>query len=476
MIAADSAGNVFIPDVGAISEQQKYTVAATGSTYKLLFEGEETTGLPYNAAEYEVAEALEALAKIGPGNVSVCRSGQTYTVSYGGTLEKIDLPLLSADSTNLTEGVCHQTRNGGRRHQRTATLKEYAPNGTPKQTITCAACPSGGFTATPAGVAIDGEDNLYVADPAKSRVVIFHATPGTRPTTRRSRRPISPGAVRSVAVDPVTKQVFVGGDDGGGFHVKGYEPNGTLFADFGLGMFPGTFATFFGTEQLTVDGNTGTVYVGDLLHLRRNLATALVGFIPAPAPTIVAQPATVDRSVHPRDDERHGQPERDTRPQLQIRIRARHHLRHHGALHRPRLRDRTGAGERRGDRPDAGHQLPLPDRRDQRIRDHGRRRSGIQNPDRESERRHRRRLGAAVDGDARRNGQPDRPPADRMPLRIRARRHLRQRSSVHEPAGLGQRRRGRHGVGLRAGAEHELPLPARRDQRRRQARSPRTAN
>jgi hypothetical protein len=294
MIAADSTGNVFIPDIGAISEQQKYTVAATGGTYKLLFEGEETTDLPYNAAEFEVAEALEALAKIGSGNVSVSRSGQTYTVSYGGALEKIDLPLLTADNTNLTEGAVTKLETVVDGTNAPPTLKEYAPNGTPRQTITCAACPSGAFTATPAGIAIDGEDNLYVADPAKSRVVIFHATPGN-PTDYTTTAPteLSPGAVRSVAVDPATKQVFVGGDDGGGFHVKGYEPNGTLFADFGLGMFPGTFAGFFGTEQLTVDGNTGTVYVGDLVTFGENLATALVGFIPAPAPTIVAKPATV---------------------------------------------------------------------------------------------------------------------------------------------------------------------------------------
>ena len=88
---------------------------------------------------------------------------------------------------------------------------------------------------------------------------MFHASPGN-PTNYSAIAPteFDVGPVRSFAVNPVTGQLFVGGDDGAGFHVKAYEPDGTLFADFAQGVFSGNFA-FFGTEQLAIDANDGTV-------------------------------------------------------------------------------------------------------------------------------------------------------------------------------------------------------------------------
>ena len=104
IIGADSDGNVFIVDVGAINEQQKFTVAATGGNYTLTFDGQETAPLEWNAGGFEVETALAALSKIGAENVSVSQSGQTYTLSFQNALANTNLPLVSADSTNLIEG------------------------------------------------------------------------------------------------------------------------------------------------------------------------------------------------------------------------------------------------------------------------------------------------------------------------------------------------------------------------------------
>jgi hypothetical protein len=297
-IAADSSGNVFSPDIGPISEQQKFTVAATGGTYQLIFEGEKTAPLAWNSGGYEVEQALTALPSIGEGNLYIQQSGQTYTIVFQNVLAYTNLPLIGADSSGLTEGSVTHIETAVDGTNAPPSVKEFSPGGKLLQTLNCSTCPSGAFTSPSAGVAIDDADNLYVADPSKSRVVIFHATPGS-PTNYSSVAPteIQPGAVRSLAVDPVTHQIFVGGDDGEGFHVKGYEVDGTKFADFGLGFFAGNF-TFFGTEQLAVNAATGMVYVNEFSFSESGYEPRIYGYSPAPPPAIESEDATVEASRH----------------------------------------------------------------------------------------------------------------------------------------------------------------------------------
>ena len=297
-IAADGSGNVFSSDVGPISEQQKFTVAATGGTYELIFEGEETTPIPYNAGGYEVEQALMALPSIGEGNLFIQSSGQTYTIVFQNTLANKNLPLIGANSSGLTEGTVTHIETLVNGTNAPPSVKEFSPGGKLLQTLDCSACLSGAFTSAPTGVAVDNGNNLYVADPGMSRVVVFHASPGS-PTDYSAVAPteLQPGAVRSLAVDPATSQIFVEGNDGEGFHIKGYDPSGTKFADFGLGSFSGNFNSF-GTQQLAVDSTTGMVYANEVACCENGFEVKIYGFSPAPPPTIESEGATVEASRH----------------------------------------------------------------------------------------------------------------------------------------------------------------------------------
>ena len=76
-----------------LSEVQSLNVTnANGGTYKLRFKGEETASLPFNASGAEVKAALEALAAIGAGGVSV----SSNQVAFSGSLAYTDVPPIEA--------------------------------------------------------------------------------------------------------------------------------------------------------------------------------------------------------------------------------------------------------------------------------------------------------------------------------------------------------------------------------------------
>jgi hypothetical protein len=86
--------------------QEVLPSGATGGTFKLRFEGVETTPLPYNATHAEVEAALEALSTVGAGNASVSEgspsySGRDHIVTFKGALANTDVPLLEADISSL---------------------------------------------------------------------------------------------------------------------------------------------------------------------------------------------------------------------------------------------------------------------------------------------------------------------------------------------------------------------------------------
>lgn len=92
------------------NEVQRFRVRppVTGGTFKLIFEGQETTPLDFDASPAEVQTALVALPAIGAGNVSVKEGEQgtrSYTVTYSHALGSIDLPNLEGDSSLLTGGT-----------------------------------------------------------------------------------------------------------------------------------------------------------------------------------------------------------------------------------------------------------------------------------------------------------------------------------------------------------------------------------
>lgn len=86
------------------------TVTATAGTYTLSFSGAVTGPIAYNATAADLQAALEGLATIGAGNVSVTG---TYLVTFGGTLATTPVPPLVADGTGLTGTVTTATVTPG---------------------------------------------------------------------------------------------------------------------------------------------------------------------------------------------------------------------------------------------------------------------------------------------------------------------------------------------------------------------------
>jgi hypothetical protein len=93
-------------DGGGTNEQQKIQIddAVSGGTFKLTYNGEDTTTIAYNAAAGVVEDALEALSTIGVGNVTVSGASPEWTVTFQGTFAATDVMLITGDGTNLTGG------------------------------------------------------------------------------------------------------------------------------------------------------------------------------------------------------------------------------------------------------------------------------------------------------------------------------------------------------------------------------------
>ena len=98
--AAGAAGVATVVPGGAGNEVQQVTLSASRGTFALRF-GESTGPIAHDAEASDVQAALEALPSIGAGNVSVTRSGQVYTIEFTGALGNQDVPLITADATNL---------------------------------------------------------------------------------------------------------------------------------------------------------------------------------------------------------------------------------------------------------------------------------------------------------------------------------------------------------------------------------------
>lgn len=95
--------------VAGNNEKQKIKVEAKKGTFKLTFEGQESGAIKFNASSAELKAALEAMSKIGAGNVEVTggpgsESGSTpYVVEFKGTLAEANVTMLAAVVTGLEE-------------------------------------------------------------------------------------------------------------------------------------------------------------------------------------------------------------------------------------------------------------------------------------------------------------------------------------------------------------------------------------
>lgn len=105
--AAPTFGCVHSPSA---NEVQTVTVDATGGTFKLSFNGSQTSAIAENAAAAAVRAALEALPSIGVGNVTVTGpAGGPYAVTFISSLASADQPMMTTDATLLTGGASTAT-------------------------------------------------------------------------------------------------------------------------------------------------------------------------------------------------------------------------------------------------------------------------------------------------------------------------------------------------------------------------------
>jgi hypothetical protein len=86
-----------------VNEIQSVTVEAGGGTFTLSYSGQTTAAIAYNAAATVVQAALEDLANIGSGQVSVTGDdGGPWAVEFTGTLAETNVDLMTADDASLT--------------------------------------------------------------------------------------------------------------------------------------------------------------------------------------------------------------------------------------------------------------------------------------------------------------------------------------------------------------------------------------
>lgn len=105
-MAAETAPEQPACDAVGTNEEQNVAITGTptGGSFTLSLLGYVTSSIAYNAATSAVQTALEALASVGTGNVTVGGSVGDYDVEFVGDLAGINLPTMVA-SASLTGGT-----------------------------------------------------------------------------------------------------------------------------------------------------------------------------------------------------------------------------------------------------------------------------------------------------------------------------------------------------------------------------------
>lgn len=124
VLTKNAAGTKVIEYTGAgnLNEIQTVTISGvpTGGTFDLVFDGERTALLPFNATAAAVQTALEALPNIDPGDVTVTGGpgpATPYVVTFGGQYGETSVAMFVPES-QLTGGTTPavsvaQTQQGG---------------------------------------------------------------------------------------------------------------------------------------------------------------------------------------------------------------------------------------------------------------------------------------------------------------------------------------------------------------------------
>ena len=81
---------------------QVVAVAATAGTFTLTYSGQQTPPLAFDASPADVQSALEALGRVGEGNVAVSGpDGGPFQLRFGGALTGRDIAVVDADDDEL---------------------------------------------------------------------------------------------------------------------------------------------------------------------------------------------------------------------------------------------------------------------------------------------------------------------------------------------------------------------------------------
>jgi hypothetical protein len=85
---------------------QVVAVTATGGTFTLTYSGQETQALGWDVAAADLQAALEALGRIGAGNVAVSGpDGGPFQLRFGGALEGKNVAVVEPDGELLDGSV-----------------------------------------------------------------------------------------------------------------------------------------------------------------------------------------------------------------------------------------------------------------------------------------------------------------------------------------------------------------------------------
>jgi hypothetical protein len=178
----------------AVNEQQTVTIggAPTGGTFSLIWNpgtGNQTAaGIPFNASAADVQTALEGLAALAPGDVSVTSSnpgggamaGGPYAVEFTGNRADTDVAQITASATGLTpvgsptKTVTIATPVIGASAPEVCTVADDCKAGL--TTGGTGIVPGGGFN-TPQGIAVNQATGaVYVTDGFNFRIQQFTAS------------------------------------------------------------------------------------------------------------------------------------------------------------------------------------------------------------------------------------------------------------------------------------------------------------
>lgn len=231
----------------------------TGGTFKLVYNGQTTGTIAYNAAASVVQAALVALSNIGTGNVAVTGSGGgPWTVTFQGALGNYWQPLMTVDYSLLTGGSTPTVTNV---HTTPGVL-----NGS------YVAYAASGVLAAPAAptVTATGSDGLLAVGAYSVAVTYLTAqgetTPGPAATIAvASTNHIHVAQISSVPAGVTGAKYYINGFYAGTTAVSGGNIAATDFLSYSTnaGIAPATntaFTTFDGSQLpvglLAIDSTT----------------------------------------------------------------------------------------------------------------------------------------------------------------------------------------------------------------------------